>query len=162
MVIGVDVVVVSSSNQSPSEVFRGFGRRSSQRFYCQCGRLRRAVEKVMGVMRRITTVMAMVARCRVDSLHVLIKAVTGAQLCKHSSCLPWRACSAVAMGGGRPFGSFDELLSMAVLTVSWWMQMMADLQLALLSGSSARHCWMLALYRSIKNRRRSGRSSGGL
>ena len=25
-------------------VFRGFGRRSPQRFYCQCGRLRSAVE----------------------------------------------------------------------------------------------------------------------
>ena len=24
------------------------------------------------------------------------------------------------MGGGRPLSSFDELLSMAVLTASWW------------------------------------------
>ena len=40
-------------------------------------------------MRRMTTVEAMVARCRVDSIHVLTKdsAVTGAQLCQYSSCL---------------------------------------------------------------------------
>ena len=50
-----------------------------------------AVEKVVGVMRRLTTVVAMVARCRVYSAHVLTKdsAVTGTQLCQHSSCLPW-------------------------------------------------------------------------
>ena len=47
------------------EVLRGFGRR------CQCGRLRRAVEKVVGVVRRMTTVVAMVARCRVNSVHIL-------------------------------------------------------------------------------------------
>ena len=43
-------------------------------------------------MRRMTTVMAMVARCRVDSVHALTKdsAVTGAQLCQYSSCLPWQ------------------------------------------------------------------------
>ena len=71
------------------EVFRGFGRRSPQRFYCQCGRLRRAVERVVGVMRRMTTVVAMFARCQVDSLHILTKdsAVTLAQLCQYSSCL---------------------------------------------------------------------------
>ena len=47
---------------------------------------RRAEEKVMGVMRRMTTDMAMVARCRVDSFHVLTKdsTVTGAQLCQYS------------------------------------------------------------------------------
>ena len=39
--------------------------------YCQWGRLRRAVKKVVGVMRRLTTVVAMVARCRVDSINVL-------------------------------------------------------------------------------------------
>ena len=46
----------------------------------------------MGVMRRMTTDAAMVARCRVDSLHVLTKdsAVTGAQLCQYGSCLPWQ------------------------------------------------------------------------
>ena len=72
------------------EVFRCFGRRNPLRFYCQCGRLRRAVKKVVGVMRRMTTVMAMVARCRVDSIHVLTKdsAVTGAQLYQYSSFLP--------------------------------------------------------------------------
>ena len=55
----------------------------------ECGRLRRAVEEVVGVMRRMTTVVAMVARCRVDSIHVLTKdsAVTGAQLCQYSYCL---------------------------------------------------------------------------
>ena len=43
-------------------------------------------------MRRMTTVVAMVARCRVDSIHVLTKdsAVNGAQLCQNSSCLPWK------------------------------------------------------------------------
>ena len=34
---------------------------------------------------------------------------------------------AVAMGGDRPLCSFDELLSMAVLTASWWMLLIADL-----------------------------------
>ena len=65
------------------EVFRGLGRHSP---------LRRAVEKVIFVMRRMTTVVAMVARCRVDYLHVLTKdsAVTGAQLCQYGSCLPWQ------------------------------------------------------------------------
>ena len=29
------------------------------------------------------------------------------------------------MGGGRPLSSFDELHSMAVLTASWWMLLMA-------------------------------------
>ena len=43
-------------------------------------------------MRRLTTVVAMVVRCRVDSIHVLTKdsAVTGAQLCQYSSSLPWQ------------------------------------------------------------------------
>ena len=43
-------------------------------------------------MRRMTTVVAMVARCLVDSLCVLTKdsAVTGAQLCQYNSCLPWQ------------------------------------------------------------------------
>ena len=43
-------------------------------------------------MRQMTAVVAMVARCRVDSLHVLTKdsAVTGAQLCQYRSCLPWQ------------------------------------------------------------------------
>ena len=40
-------------------------------------------------MRRMTAVVAMVARCRVYSIHVLTKdsAVTGAQLCQNNSCL---------------------------------------------------------------------------
>ena len=39
-------------------------------------------------MRRMTTVMAMVAHCGVDSVHVLTKdsVVTSAQLCQYSSC----------------------------------------------------------------------------
>ena len=53
------------------EVFRDFGRRSPLRFYCQCGRLRRSDEKLVGVMRRMITVVAMVARCQIDSVHVL-------------------------------------------------------------------------------------------
>ena len=75
------------------EVFRVYGRRSPYRFYCQCGRLRRAVIKVVSVLRRVTTVvMAMVVRRRVDSVHVLTKysAVTGVQLCQYCSCLPWQ------------------------------------------------------------------------
>ena len=74
------------------EVFRCFGRHSPQRFYCQCGGLRRAVEKVVDVMRLLTTVVAMVARCRVDSIHVLTNdsVVTGAQLCHYFSCPPWQ------------------------------------------------------------------------
>ena len=48
-----------------------------------------AVEKVVGITRRVTTVVAMVARYRDDFVHVLTNdsAVTGAQLCQHSSCL---------------------------------------------------------------------------
>ena len=40
----------------------------------------------------MTTVVAMVTRFRVDYLHLLTKdsAATGAQLCPHSSCLPWQ------------------------------------------------------------------------
>ena len=55
-------------------------------------RLRRAVEKKEGVMRRMTSVVTMVARCRIDYDHVLTKnsAVIGAQLCQYSSCLPWQ------------------------------------------------------------------------
>ena len=74
------------------EVLRGFGRRCTYRFHCQCGRLQRAVEKVVGVMRRMITVLEMVARFWVDSVHELTKdsAVTGAQLSQHSSRPPWQ------------------------------------------------------------------------
>ena len=46
----------------------------------------------MGVMRRTIAVVAMAARCRVGTIHVLTKdsAVTGAQLCQYGSCLPWQ------------------------------------------------------------------------
>ena len=83
-------------------------------------------------MRRMTAVVAMVARSRVYFIHVLAKdsPVTGGQLCQYRSCLPWQcllAVSAVAMGGGRPLNNFDELLSMTVLTISWWVLLIADL-----------------------------------
>ena len=60
------------------------------------------------------------------------------------------------MGGGRYLGSFDELLSMAVLTASWWMLLIADLKQVLLSGSSVRYYWMVGQNRPIRDRRRSG------
>ena len=66
------------------------------------------------------------------------------------------------MGSGRPLGSIDELLSMSILSVFWWMRMIADMLLVLLSGSTARDCWMLGLNRPIRDRRRSGRLNGGL
>ena len=74
----------------------------------------------------MTTVVAMAARCRVYSFHVLTK--ESVRSCA-SIVLVFlgNVCSAVAMGGGRPLSSFDELLSMAVLTASWWMLLMADL-----------------------------------
>ena len=83
-------------------------------------------------MRRMTAVVAMAAHSRVYSIHVLTKdsAVSGGQLCQYSSCLPWQcllAVSAVAMGGGWPLSSLDELLSMTVMTTSWWMLLIADL-----------------------------------
>ena len=55
----------------------------------------------------------------------------------------------MAMGGCRPLNSLDELLSMAVLTAFWWMLVVADLYLVLLSGSLARYCWMLGLDRPV-------------
>ena len=60
----------------------------------------------------------MVAYCRVDSLYALAKdyAVNGASI---YLVFLGSVCWAVAMGGGRPFSSLDELLSMAVLTASW-------------------------------------------
>ena len=47
-------------------------------------------------------------------------------------------CSAVAMGGGQPLSSFDELLSMAVLTASWRMLLMADGHLAVCGRADGR------------------------
>ena len=43
-------------------------------------------------MRRLTTVVAMVVHCQVDSIDVLTvdSAVTGMLLCQNSSCLPWQ------------------------------------------------------------------------
>ena len=81
-------------------MFRGFCRRSPLWSKCQCGRLRMAVELVVCVMRRLTTVVAMVERCRVDSIHALTKysAVAGAQLCQYSSCLPWQCLFSYSNG----------------------------------------------------------------
>ena len=80
-------------------------------------------------MRRMTTVVAMVDRCRVDSVHVLTKdSAVAVRSCDSMVLVSiGSVCSAVAMGGGRPLSSFDELLSMLVLTASWWMLLMADL-----------------------------------
>ena len=53
-------------------------------------------------MIQITTVVAMVARSWVDSVYVLTKdsAVTGAQFCQYSSCLPWQCL--FGCSNGRP------------------------------------------------------------
>ena len=69
-------------------------------------------------MRRLTTVVAMVARCRVYSINVLTKdsAVTGAQLCQNSSCLPWQSLFGCSNGRRSANKQFDELLSMAVMS----------------------------------------------
>ena len=68
-------------------------------------------------MRRMTTDVTMVARCRVDSVHVLTKnsVATYANLCQHSSCLPWQCQFGCEIGGNRPLSSFVDLLLMAVL-----------------------------------------------
>ena len=96
---------------------------------------------------------------RVDSVYILTmdSAVAGAQLCQYGSCLPWKCLYGCGNGHRRPLSSFDELLSMAVLTASWWMLLMADLLVVFLSDSSARYCRMSGLDRPIRDRRRSGR-----
>ena len=80
-------------------------------------------------MRRLTTVVAMVAHYQVDSIHVRTKdsAVTVRSCAKIVLVILGSVCLAVAMGGSRPLSSFDELLSMAFLTASWWMLLIADL-----------------------------------
>ena len=80
-------------------------------------------------MRRMTTVVAMVARCRIDSHHVLtrVSAVTGAQLCQYSSYLPWQCLFGCCNGRRSAIKQFDEVLLMAVLTASWWMLQIGDL-----------------------------------
>ena len=54
----------------------------------------------MGVARRMTTVVAMVARCRVDTVHVLTRdsVETGEQLCQYSSCLPCQCLFGCSIG----------------------------------------------------------------
>ena len=54
-------------------------------------------------------------------------AVTGAQLCQYSPCLPWQCLFGCSNGRQSAIKQFDELLSMAVLTTSWWMLLIADL-----------------------------------
>ena len=51
-------------------------------------------------MRRLTEDVTMVARCRVDSIHVLIKdsAVTDAQLRQSSSCPSWPCLFGCSIG----------------------------------------------------------------
>ena len=64
-------------------------------------------------MRRKTTDVAMVVRCRVDSVHVLTKdsAVTCAQLGQYSTCLPWQCLFGCSNFSSRPLSRFDELQS---------------------------------------------------
>ena len=86
-------------------------------------------QKVVGVMRRMPTVVKMVACHQVNSVHILVND-TSVTVRSCASIVPaflGSVCSAVAMGGGQPLSSFDELLSMAVQTTSWWMLLMADL-----------------------------------
>ena len=51
--------------------------------------------------------------------------------------------SAVAMGGGRPISSLDELLPMTVQTTFWWMLLITDCSWCCWVAS-ARYCWLLA------------------
>ena len=110
------------------------------------------------------TVVAMVTRCRADYVHVVTKdsAVTGVQLFQHSSCLPcqyllgcgnWRR-SAIKQFLLLAFNcSSDRILldaaddRLVAGVVEWLIG-----EVLLISG----------LIRSIRDRRRSGRSSGGL
>ena len=80
-------------------------------------------------MKRMTSVVTMVARSLVDCVHALTKdsAVPMRSCASIVLVLLESTCSAVAMGGGLPISSFDELLTMAVLTASWLMLLMADL-----------------------------------
>ena len=80
-------------------------------------------------MRRMIVAVAIVARCRAYSIHVLNKdsGVTGAQLCQYSSCLPWLCLFDCSNGRRSAIRQFDELLSMTVLTTSWWMLLIDDL-----------------------------------
>ena len=72
-------VVVSSSHQSPIKGVSRYRSAQSIAILLSVWTALGAVEKVVGVMRRMTTDVAMVVLCRVDSLHVLTKdsAVTG-------------------------------------------------------------------------------------
>ena len=87
----VVVVAVSSSQQSPSIGVSRFRQALSIAIPLSVWSASKGSQKMVGVMWRMTAVVAIVARCRVYSIHVLTKdmAVTGAQLCQCSSCLPW-------------------------------------------------------------------------
>ena len=73
--------------------------------------------------------LGVIACCRLDSVHVLTKdsAATVRSCASIALVFLGFVCLTVAMGGGRPLSSFDELFSMAVLTAYWWMLLMADL-----------------------------------
>ena len=85
-------VVVSSSRQSPSLGVSLFRTALSITILLSVLLASKGSRKGVVVMRRMTAVETMVARCRVCSIHALTKdsAVTGAQLCQYSSCLPWQ------------------------------------------------------------------------
>ena len=59
-------------------------------------------------MRRMATVVAIVARCQVVYFHVLTKdsAVTGTQLCQYGSCLPWQCLFGCCNGQRSAFKQF--------------------------------------------------------
>ena len=77
----------------------------------------------------MTTVVQWLHAVRSIFVHVLTKgsAVTGRSCASVVLVFLGSVCSAVGMGSDRPLSSFDELLSMAVLSASWWMPLMADL-----------------------------------
>ena len=85
-------VVVSSSHQSQSLGVSLFRTAPSIMIPLLVWSASKGSQKVVGVMRRMTTVLAMVACCWVDSIYVLTKdmPVTGVQLCQNSSCHPWQ------------------------------------------------------------------------
>ena len=59
-------------------------------------------------MRRMTTVVAMVARCRVDSVNAMTEdtTVTNEQLCQYSSCFPWQRLCGCSNGRGSDIKQF--------------------------------------------------------
>ena len=115
-------------------------------------------------MRRVTAVVTMVARCRFDYVHVLTEdsAVTRAQLCHHSSCLPWQGLFGCSNGRRSAINQFWKAAfngsSDRILVYAADGRLVAGIVEWLFAG----YCWMLGLSRPIRDRHRSGRSSGGL